>query len=344
MKELKELLDEILQLTKNERDTLLGMLASVSSTGQSVAGYVSEVKSANVMACPHCGSIHVVRNGHRKDGVQKYSCKDCGKHFVPMTCSVYAGTHKDLKAWASCIRCMMTGMSIRKTAEECGISSRTTFFWRHKILSSLCEMEDNVVLKGIAECDETYFRLSFKGNHKAFESGEVDRKPHKRGQAARKRGLSKEQVCVPCAVTRNRRSIARVAGLGSCSIDALGKVLKGKFSEGSTICSDQNPIYVKFAYTEGVKLVQIKGGKTSKGLYHIQHLNSYHSILKDFMRGFRGVATKYLNGYLAWHNFVNYARQSIQEKHTILKGWMVNCHSSYTQKEIVQLSMIPLSA
>lgn len=140
MKELKELLNEILQLTKNERDTLLGMLASVSSTGQSIAGYVSEVKSANVMACPHCGSIHVVRNGHRKDGVQKYSCKDCGKHFVPMTCSVYAGTHKDLKAWASCIRCMMTGMSIRKTAEECGISSRTTFFWRHKILSSLCEM------------------------------------------------------------------------------------------------------------------------------------------------------------------------------------------------------------
>lgn len=38
------------------------------------------------------------------------------------------------------------------------------FFWRHKILNSLCQMEVTVELEGISECDETFFALSYKGN------------------------------------------------------------------------------------------------------------------------------------------------------------------------------------
>ncbi|MCR5814162.1 MAG: hypothetical protein K6G15_06695, partial [Desulfovibrio sp.] len=32
-------------------------------------------------ACAHCGSVHVIKNGH-KDGFQRYLCKDCGKTFA----------------------------------------------------------------------------------------------------------------------------------------------------------------------------------------------------------------------------------------------------------------------
>ncbi len=31
------------------------------------------------------------------------------------------------------------------------------------------------------------------------------------------------------------------------------------------------------------------------------------------MRGFNGVATKYLNGYLAWHNFMKYSNAAYDE-------------------------------
>ena len=47
-----------------------------------------------------------------------------------------------------------------------------------------------------------------------------------------------------------------------------------------------------------IDLVQLKTGKAKKGIYNIQHINSYHSQLKRFMRGFNGVSTKYLNNYL----------------------------------------------
>ena len=36
------------------------------------------------------------------------------------------------------------------------------------------------------------------------------------------------------------------------------------------------------------------------GVYHIQNANAYHLRLKEWMRRFNGVATKYLDHYLGW--------------------------------------------
>lgn len=73
----------------------------------------------------------------------------------------------------------------------------------------------------------------------------------------------------------------------------------------------------KERFANGIDLVQLKTGKAKKGIYNIQHINSYHSQLKRFMRGFNGVSTKYLNNYLVWNNLVNYAKESDMEKRNI---------------------------
>jgi len=92
----------------------------------------------------------VVRNGHRKDGTQRYVCKDCGKSFVIATNSIVSGTRKDLSVWEKYIDCMMNGLSIRKTAVACGIHRNTAFLWRHKILDALQNMADDGRIKGDA--------------------------------------------------------------------------------------------------------------------------------------------------------------------------------------------------
>ena len=48
--------------------------------------------------------------------------------------------------------------------------------------------------------------------------------------------------------------------------------------------------YVRFAKSNGIELVQLKTGKSKKGIYHIQHINAYHSKLKAFIRIFKGVS------------------------------------------------------
>lgn len=41
-----------------------------------------------------------------------------------------------------------------------------------------------------------------------------------------------------------------------------------------------------------------------KGIYHIQHINAFHSNFKAFLQKFRGVSTKHLNSYLKWFKWI----------------------------------------
>jgi len=51
--------------------------------------------------------------------------------------------------------------------------------------------------------------------------------------------------------------------------------------------------------------VALKGPIDRQGPYHIQNVNGYHSWLHEFIRRFKGVATKYLDNYLFYFNLMN---------------------------------------
>ncbi|MFQ6893101.1 MAG: IS1595 family transposase [Acutalibacter sp.] len=288
--------------------------------------------------------IHVVRNGHRKDGTQRYVCKDCGKSFVIATNSIVSGTRKDLSVWEQYIDCMMNGLSIRKTAVACGIHRNTAFLWRHKILDALQNMADDVTLDGIIEADETFFAISYKGNHSKSKTFAMPRKAHKRGHSTHIRGLSQEKVCVPCAVNRNGLSISKITNTGRVSTRDLHHIYDGRIKTNSTLVTDKMNSYVRFTNANGIDLVQLKTGKAKKGIYNIQHINSYHSQLKRFMRGFNGVSTKYLNNYLVWNNLVNYAKESDMEKRNIFLTFVLATLKTAKCRDLSNRPAVPLVA
>ena len=132
----------------------------------------------------------------------------------------------------------------------------------------------------------------------------------KRGNQTHVRGLSHEKVCVPCAVNRNGLSIAKITNLGKVGSKDIHNAFDNRISANSILCTDDTRAYNDFANTNSLELIKLKTGKSKLGIYHIQHINSFHSILKNWIRRFHGVATKYLNNYLIWHNFVNYAKKN----------------------------------
>ena len=71
-------------------------------------------------------------------------------------------------------------------------------------------MMNEVELDGVVQADETFTTVLYKDNHKGFN---LPRPAHKRGTRATKRGISKEQVCVPVGVNLNGLSIAKIANL-----------------------------------------------------------------------------------------------------------------------------------
>lgn len=345
MTAVENIIEMVKRLSPEDRAALKVALNSQDKAGCSneLEKFVTEERHAKGRACPHCGSVHVVRNGHQKNGAQRYLCRDCGKSFEATTNSIVSGTRKDLSTWEKYVDCMMNGLSIRKTAEACGIHRNTAFYWRHKILDALQEMADAVELDGIVEMDETFFPVSYKGNHK-MSKFEMPRDSRHRGGEVHTRGLSREQVCCPCAVNRSGLSIAKVSNLGRVSATDIHGVFDGRIDPEATLVTDTMNSYVKFANDTGHELVQLKGGKSKRGIYNIQHINSYHSGLKRFMMRFNGVSTKYLNNYLIWHNFVNYARETVAEKRKIMLRFVTSVLKTVHCRKISSRVAIPVIA
>jgi hypothetical protein len=172
----------------------------------------------------------------------------------------------------------------------------------------------------------------------------MPRTVHKRGNDTHIRGISHEKVCVPCAIDRNGHSISKIANLGRVSTKDLHAVYDGKFVTKSTICTDKMNSYVRFANKNKMGLVQLKGGKVKKGIYSVQHINSYHSELKRFMYGFKGVSTKYLNNYLIWNNYINYAKEAVDEKENILLNFVLSTQSTDKCRTMSARNPVPLTA
>ena len=239
---------------------------------------------------------------------------------------------------------MLQGFTIRKSAAECSISTTTAFFWRHKVFDALQKMADTVKLDGIEETDETFFAVSYKGNHKK-SSFVIPRAIHHRGHMTKLRGLSKEKVCVPCAVNRTGLSIARISNLARIKTAGLESVLSDRIESGSHIITDKASAYQKYASAHGLELILLKAGKSSvKTIYNLAHINNYHSELKRFMCNFKGVSSKYLNNYLVWHNFVNYSKESYTDKKKILLAFVLSTPLTVLNKNISVRLAIPLFA
>ncbi len=113
-----------------------------------------------------------------------------------------------------------------------------TVIWRHKILDALQNMQANVILEGIVEVDEAFSPNSFKGNHKKSVIFNMPGKAHKRRNQTHKRGLSKEKVCVPCAITRNGLSLAKITNLGRISAKDIHHAFDNRNMPSSIYCID----------------------------------------------------------------------------------------------------------
>lgn len=109
--------------------------------------------------------------------------------------------------------------------------------------------------------------------------------------------------------------------------------------------TDEAKAYRKIAKENSLSLKQLKAGTPSrKGIFHLQHINSYHSKLKGFIYKFNGVSSKYLNNYLIWHNFVNYSKEEYQEKRRILMSFALTTYRTECVRDLSKRPVLPLLA
>jgi len=299
-----------MQISRFER--LLGMLAQLngpqlrvikSKVGErdqleEVKG-LAEKRRVALGACPHCGGVDPWRWGTTASGQSRFKCRACEKTFTPLTGTGFEklrNKHKLIENAA----CMAEGLSVRATAERLQVNPKTAYLLRKKFMP-LLEKHQPMMLAGMLEADEAFFRKSYKG----LRSG-MPRKSYKRGTPAMKRGINDEHTAVLTTIQRGTPE-CHIAILPSVpTMASVNAALEGAIAPGSVLCTDGSKVYVPVGPMQGVEVHSVTSAEHVDGPIHVQTVNALHSRMKAWLYGFKGVATRNLALYLAWFRFFDH--------------------------------------
>ena len=341
MPSIKSILTDIQTLPLNQVEELLSYLEEFLVSNSQVEQIYEDVKEFRFSkgkvwgkVCPHCSSELISKNGK-----QRYICKDCRRTFTDFTNSAVYRSKKSLDKWLKYAKCMIMGLSIRKSAKIVGINIATSFFWRHKILDCISAFLGTGHVDGLIEADEVFFAENFKGT----KTINMPRESHKRGKSIKKRGISKEQICVATALDRQGNLIIEPLCKGRMTYKELENLYKGHIGENSILCTDSHKSYIRFATDFNLDHKRIKTGKHKEDIYHIQHINSLHSNLKRWMGRFNGVASKYISNYMHWFKWLKIFendKDSIKTKNFIVQSNVVYAYTKVKDFKLRTLQFV----
>lgn len=296
--------------------------------------------------CPRCKSVNIIKNGHDKNKVQTYLCKDCQKKFNVCSNTLIARSKLSYEQIEIFFECMNNKLSIRKTASKMKVNANTVFLLRHKVLSGISEIREKTTLKGTVEADETYKSINLKGTKK-------DKMPrfskHRSSKGGSKRGISNHQVCIASAIDEYDNFFLEIVGTGPITSNDVEKVFKDRVTDVKIFVTDCKSSYERFIKDVDIKLEQVKSGTyKNENNYSLGNINSLHSELTSFLTSFRGVSTKHLQHYLDWFCFqkiLNYTVEYIKQpmvamKKSIIFNNDVNSNNVYDNTSGIDFKLV----
>ena len=185
----------MLQLSHEEKLELLADLKA--AIADEIAGFPEEPDGY-----PRCGCPAFVKKGRDADGAQRRACKVCGRTFPAKSGSLLANSKLGPSVWMAFAECMADALSLRESAERCGVSLYTSWFMRMRV----CEVMRSLLLParaGTFHVDGTLVRDNLSGNLKSSSLELVRAPPQRAGrpqggegpqQGEDRRGVRGQQV------------------------------------------------------------------------------------------------------------------------------------------------------
>lgn len=305
---LEELKVELEKLDDNDFDQLIRFVKDhkLINDYTSILIDALEKKYSHSLACPICGSVHIVKNGHYKNGTQKYLCKQCLKTFSAYKDTILENTKLHPVIWLKYLIIMNEDEDLRDCAQYAGVSLKGSFYMRHKIMNALSHEMENVKLSGIIELDEMSMNISYSGNHqKQDKNKKLPRKPYKRGRKGKTHNHDSEytdEILIASAIDRSGHLFLKVAEVGTTILnkDQIIKAYSDHIKENSILCTDGLFAYRALAREKKMTHFAFKSkSKEKRGIYHINHINYVHKKIREYMNKHAGISSKYLNEYLS---------------------------------------------
>lgn len=239
--------------------------------------------------CPRCGSTDVISYGKTKKGRPRRKCNACGRTFSLTTGTVMFSRKLKIKKLRAVINLMLNDTKLKAIEDSVGIAPSTAYLWRMKVYTAAKVIRDGACLSGAVWIDEKLVSVN---------QGQIWRRP----DGKKPRGVSRNQVCVACAVDGKGNRYAEVAGKGHISSLQCLRTYGKHISKGSTIIHDG-------IFSHDALVAEIGGrsevykSTTREAHEKLQPVNSFIAEIERYVVVHPGVRTEYLDLYCAWVSF-----------------------------------------
>jgi transposase-like protein len=132
---------------------------------------VRQMRWPDGVTCPQCASPQVTKQGHDEiqPARQKYECTACRRRFDDLTGTIFAGHHRPLRTWITCLYFMGLNLSNEQIAQELDLNGDNVQKMTSQLREGIVKRTPEVTLSGAVECDEVYVTAGHKGHSEAVK-------------------------------------------------------------------------------------------------------------------------------------------------------------------------------
>jgi transposase-like protein len=260
--------------------------------------------------CPHCHSRAVGPWGtyHYRPAFKRYRCKDCGRTFNDLTKTLLSQSQRSLTHWIVATFLLCLSCSSRRIARELGVHVRTSYrrcWWLRNAALSY-EMDRHI--EGPVEADELYHTAGNKGQAKQGGKKSLGRRPRRR-RKKREPGRGHYDKDRPAMIAWvSRQGPVVVQAIKDFTVKTVRQAADLAVQVGSRLYTDSASSYraLKGYRHEFVNHTQ---KEYARGEVHENRAECLFSLLKPYLRVFRGIGKCNLPGYLGFFQFLRNTRQ-----------------------------------
>ena len=247
--------------------------------------YLESKRWGSKPTCPYCGSS---RHSIRKNEF-RYNCNRCRRSYSVLIGTLFESTKLPLTKWFVAITLILNakkGISSLQLGRDIGVNRKTAWYLQKRIRTA---MEDNdTILSGIVEVDETYLGGSISNKHyfTKLKSG----KYHKTGM--------EHKLPVLGMAERNGKVILKV--LKKAWGKEIQPIMKTKITSNSTIVTDGFGGYynLKESFNNHIILNHTKY-KRKEGIYHTNTIEGIWTTIKRAIMGqYHKLSMEHAQSYL----------------------------------------------
>src|SRR5262245_31614202 len=264
------------------------------------------------LQCPRCQSHNVGPWGayHYQPGLKRYRCKEkaCKRTFNDLTGTLLDGSKRSVMHWILATFLLCLSCASRRIAKELGVHVRTGYRWCWWLRNAALSYDMERQLEGTVEADALYHTAGQKGQAKQGGKKSLGRRA--RGRRKKRepgRGHDdKDRPAIIAWVSRQGRVV--IHATRDFTVKTVQKAADLAMQAGSKLSTDSASSYRLITGYEHDAVNHTKKAY-ARGDVHENRAESLFSLLKPYLRVFRGISKFNLPGYVGFFQFLRNFRQ-----------------------------------